>query len=616
MVPTRTASQPVDPVQVFVYGRDVAGTNMTVDRSGQASFDDLGTPLQQVTFCVLDIETTGGRPADGGITEVGAVRLRGGESLGRFQTLVNPGLSIPPRITVLTGITDAMVVPAPRLGPVLAALVEFVGDAVIVGHNVRYDLGFLNAALESHGRPPFTNRSVDTCALARRLVRDEVPNCRLGTLTSRLRLPHQPSHRALDDALATGDLLHVLLERAAGLGVLGLDDLFGLPRMAGHPQAAKLRLTEHLPRRPGVYRFRDRSGRVLYVGKASDLRARVRSYFSGDERRKVGQLLREVEAVDTIVCSSTLEAAVLELRLIRAHDPRFNRQGRARRGRTWIRLTAEGYPRLSVVRTVRGAPADHLGPFPSHRAATRVVEAIHSAVPLRRCTGRPGQREAPCAVAQLGRALCPCAGDLDPDLYARVVDAVRAGWRDRPDLLLSPLTEQMDRLAAAERFEEAADVRQRAGAVVAALRRQRRTDALRASGRTELALPSGAGVVLEGGVLTSAWGADGQVRSLDLVAGVPPPADEGPGTTASDALTAEVLCVAAWLDRAAGRVRVVSSTGGLASVWPALPDFAPRQPRPDGPASAVSPTATPVSRQAGGDPAGMVPTLPGVAGGQ
>src|SRR5690606_15079397 len=127
--------------------------------------------------------------------------------------------------TVLTGITQAMVLPAPRIETVLPSLLEFVGDAVIVGHNVRFDIAFLDAALERTGRPRLTNRRVDTVALARRLVRDEVPNCRLGTLADRLRLPHRPSHRALDDALATGDLLHVLLERVARLGVTGLDDL-------------------------------------------------------------------------------------------------------------------------------------------------------------------------------------------------------------------------------------------------------------------------------------------------------------------------------------------------------------------------------------------------------
>ena len=282
----------------------------------QRSFDDLGVPLHQVTFCVLDLETTGASPADCAITEIGAVKLRGGECLGTFQTLVNPGVGIPPEITILTGITTAMVLPAPRIEAVLPSFLEFLGPAVIVGHNVRFDLRFLQAALSGSGHRPLANQWVDTCALARRLVRDEVPNCRLGTLAERMRLPHKPTHRALADALATGDLLHALLERAGNLGVLGLDDLFELPTIRAHPQVSKLRLTAGLPRRPGVYLFKGRTGRVLYVGKATNLRARVRSYFGGDDRRKISQLLRETEAIDHVVCAGTLEASVLEVRLI------------------------------------------------------------------------------------------------------------------------------------------------------------------------------------------------------------------------------------------------------------------------------------------------------------
>ena len=120
----------------------------------QRSFDDLGTPLREVTFCVIDLETTGGSAADGGITELGAVKLRGGECLGTFQTLVNPGRAIPPSITMLTGITEAMIMPAPRIESVLPTLLEFLGDAVFVGHNVRFDLGFLQAALRRSQRPP------------------------------------------------------------------------------------------------------------------------------------------------------------------------------------------------------------------------------------------------------------------------------------------------------------------------------------------------------------------------------------------------------------------------------------------------------------------------------
>ncbi|MBI2708758.1 MAG: DEDD exonuclease domain-containing protein [Actinobacteria bacterium] len=597
----------------------------------QRSFDDLGTPLHQVTFCVVDVETTGGSAADGGLTEIGAVKLRGGECLGTFATLVNPGSRIPPSITVLTGITEAMVLPAPGAGEVLPTFLEVLGDAVIVGHNVRYDLGFLDAALLRSGRPRLANRWVDTCALARRLVRDEVPDCRLATLASRLRLAHRPAHRALADALATGDLLHVLLERAAGLGVMGLDDLLALATMAGHPQAAKLRLTEDLPRAPGVYLFRDAAGRVLYVGKATNLRARVRSYFSGDERRKVGALLREAQRIDHRPCATTLEAAVREVRLIHAHQPRYNRHARTWRSSAYVRLTHERFPRLAVVREVRG-DALHLGPLPSGTTARRVVDAIQTAAPIRRCTGAPGGRGARCAAAQLGVARCPCAGDLSEVEYAAVVEQVRRGLTVDPGALLAPLAVRIAGLAAAERFEEAADVRDRAAALAAALRRQRRFDWLRGAGRVVVEVPGQGGAELRRGRLVRAWsernrpglewddeaiavlgpdGPDGPPRAgagagagsgsgsgfgdggagggadengdgdggggpgaraeqLFAVAGdVPRPA---PGKDEAD----ELLAVAAWLDRCPPGTRVVHVDGCLAEPWPRLASFTPR----------------------------------------
>ena len=138
----------------------------------QASFDDLGTPLSDVTFCVIDFETTGSNTADSSITEIGAVKLRGGECLGTLQTLVNPGRAIPPTITVLTGITEAMVVRAPRIETVLGTLVDFIGDAVIVAHNARFDMAFLQDALRRDGRPPATNTVAHTVPLARRLLPD------------------------------------------------------------------------------------------------------------------------------------------------------------------------------------------------------------------------------------------------------------------------------------------------------------------------------------------------------------------------------------------------------------------------------------------------------------
>jgi len=542
----------------------------------QRSFDDLGTPLAQVTFCVLDLETTGASPDTCAITEVGAVKLRGGECLGTFETLVNPQTEIPFFITVLTGITTSMVVPAPTIAEILPTFLEFLGDSVIVGHNVRFDIGFLQAALAGHGYPRMGNQWVDTCALARRLVRDEVPDCRLSTLAERMRLPHQPCHRAMADTLATADLLHALLERAGTIGVLGLDDLFELPTIRAHPQVGKLKLTARLPRAPGVYLFRGLGGRVLYVGKATNLRARVRSYFGGDERRKVSQLLRETETIDHVVCSGPLEAAVLEVRLIHRHLPPFNHRSKLWSRYAYLKLTLnERFPRLSVVRTVKaGDGCLYLGPLSSTGGARLVAEAIESAVPLRRCSAKPsrtagGARPALCTAAQLGVATCPCAGAIGEADYGLLVDRVVRGLTVDPTLLFQPLEERMRALADAERFEEAADVRDRAAALARALTRHRRLDSLRRAGRVELDV-DGSRVVLAGGRLTA-------TGPLALFDAENPPAD-GPvdaGAPLPRHLVDEVACVAAWLDAEGRSARLVSCEGPWASPLPALPRYEP-----------------------------------------
>ena len=291
----------------------------------QPSLDDPNSLLSQVTFVVLDVETTGGSPATASLTEVAAARYRGGELLGTYQTFVQPDERIPPLITALTGIDDAMVADAPRAGEILPSFLEFLGGAVVVGHNVRFDLSFLNHALESTDRDRLTNATVDTLALSRRLLRDMVPNCKLGTLAAFLHLPHRPAHRALTDVLATGDLLHALLERAGSFGIVGLTELLELPRLLGHPQAAKLRLTTRLPHRPGVYWFCNAAGHVLYVGKAADVRSRVRAHFSMDPKHALGRSLRHMDAIHYRECPGPFAAAVVERRLILAWDPPFNR---------------------------------------------------------------------------------------------------------------------------------------------------------------------------------------------------------------------------------------------------------------------------------------------------
>ncbi len=528
----------------------------------QASFEEMGTPLFEVPFCILDLETTGGSPAQCEITEIGAVRYRRGELEGTFHTLVNPGSPIPPMITILTGITEAMVIEAPMIEEALPAFFEFIGDAVIVGHNVRFDLSFLKAAAGRLGYPGVSNRHVDTAALARRLIRPEVRNLRLSTLATYFRSPVVPNHRALEDARATAHVFFELLARVGTMGITALEDLLELPAAKGSPMYSKLSLTETLPRRPGVYLFRDRDGDVIYTGKAKNLRTRVRAYFYGDRRRRVGDMLRQLDRIDHIVCATEIEAEVTELRLIHAHRPQYNRRSRPPKTEHFVSLTRERFPRLSITRRPREPFC--LGPFRSHRMATLVRDAIWDASPVRRCSGRPAARGAPCASAQLGVALCPCAGTLDPDAYAQVVERLCRAITTEPRLLLDPLVERVRQLARAQRYEEAAWARDRHGALAQAIERRRSWTALAGAGRV-YAEGLDAMVCIDDGRLVAAW-RHGTTPPLlpDAAADrdlppVPPTSGEGE----------EVQLLWRWLT--SGTVRLVASDHPIATPAGSVP---------------------------------------------
>lgn len=552
----------------------------------QRSFDDvlaqMGQPLREATFCVLDFETTGGNRNDDMITEIGVVKVRGGECLGRFHTLVNPGRAIPPQITVLTGLTDAVVATAPRIESVLGSLMDFLGDAVFVAHNASFDLGFLRAALARDDRAEYRPTVVDTAALARRLLRDEVPNCRLGTLASRLRLDHQPSHRALDDALATTDLLHLLIERATGHGVLGVDDLVTLAKLAGHPQAAKLSMTARLPRAPGVYMFCGNRDEILYVGKATNLRQRVRSYFGQDDRRRIGPMLREMQQVRHLELADPLSAEVIETRLIARMLPRYNRAGTRADKYCYVRLdTGAAWPRLSVVNEPAGAASAasvYLGPLGSRAQANLVIEAIQSVVPLRRCATRltaahtPPLDATPCASAQLGVAMCPCAG-ADPVAYRAAVAVAERAMCGDPEGVIAPLTAKMTDLAGQQRFEEAALARDRIAALSAAIRRHQLVEALRRAGTVELRRDTTTWVIEQGRLVDVAIQGE-MTRALP----VDPPELPEPGRPLGRRQIDEALCLAKFCDKHAERLEVASVTGDW--VFPLDP--------PSGPSAAVA----------------------------
>lgn len=427
----------------------------------QPSLEDLGSPLSTVTFCVVDLETTGSGP-DATITEFGAVKVRGGEVLGEFATLVNPQTHIPALIAVLTGITNQMVADSPTLAEVMPGFLEFVGDAVLVAHNARFDIGFLKRACEQFGHRWPAPAVVDTVALARQaLLRDEVPNCKLETLARHFRAGTQPNHRALSDARATVDVLHGLLERVGNLGVGTLEDLKEFEHRVSPQRRAKRIWAQSLPEAPGVYSFvADRPGQsrqVLYVGKSTNIRRRVRSYFTSSETRpRMDEMVRVATGVEAVVCATELEAEIRELRMIAAHSPRYNRRSRRQDKVVWVKLTTDHWPRLSIVPQPADDSATYWGPFSSRAAAQDACQALYDAHPIRQCTMRIGRNssQAGCPLGELGKCLAPCTG-TDRDAYLAAVEQVRQAMRSDVRPTLRTVGQRIVRLSDQQRFEEA-----------------------------------------------------------------------------------------------------------------------------------------------------------------
>lgn len=444
----------------------------------QETFDDLGTALVDVTFVVVDLETTGGSPTGSQITEFGAVKVRGGQVVGEFQSLVRPSEPIPAFITVLTGISNSMVADQPPIGAVLPQFLEFARGAVLVAHNAGFDISFLKAACVETGHhwPDFT--VLDTVRLARQLVhRDEAPNHKLASLATLFGATSTPDHRALNDARATVDVLHGLIARVGNLGVHTLEELKSYSSRVSTARRRKRFLAESMPSAPGVYVFKDSRGQALYVGTAKDIRRRTLTYFTAAEtRRRMTEMVGLADSITPILCTTPLEAAVRELRLIAEHKPRYNRRSKFPEKAVWIKLTDEYFPRLSVVRVIRDDNAHYAGPFASRRTAHAAMSALHEAIPLRQCTTRlsPKTPSTACTLFDIGRCGGPCIGAQTPQEYTEITDRAVDALTGSSKQVMRTLRARLDDLASQERFEEAGTLRDRMMALVRATARAQR----------------------------------------------------------------------------------------------------------------------------------------------
>lgn len=447
-----------------------------------------GVPLAELTYTVIDLETTGLKPQGNGITEICCLRVVGGRVVDRFASLVNPGLPIPPFIQRMTGITDAMVRRAPSFGELAPAVLDFLGESVLVAHNAPFDLSFLNHGLYLSGRCHLHNQVVDTCRLARMLL-PGLRSAGLDSVVLHLGVAVSGRHRATGDAEATAQVLLRLLSLCLERGIQSDAHLLrflapaisggaGRARAAERDSTARLevlaRRCRSLPDAPGVYLMRSINGRILYVGKAVSLRRRLASYFNGGVPTKVKRLLLKVETIEHVQLGSELEALLEESRLIKQHQPPFNTLLRSYRGCPFIKIDeTDRYPRLVLTHEIACDGAEYFGPFQNARSTELVLEILARCFRLYdgRCLDRSAGDS--CIYRQMRRCLAPCLGPAEAAEYRRSIQEVCRLLEAEPQELVAELARRQD--AAADRldFESAALYRDAIEALDQALRRRR-----------------------------------------------------------------------------------------------------------------------------------------------
>jgi DNA polymerase III epsilon subunit family exonuclease len=380
--------------------------------------------LENATYVVVDLETTGLRPGQSGICEIGAVRLRGFEVEAEFETLVDPGLPIAAGASALTGLRNEQLRGAPGPAEAVRRFLRFAGDGVLVAHNARFDLAFLDRETERLTGSRIGSPVVDTVLLARKLLAGRVAGFGLAQLAWFLDTAERPCHRALPDARATGELLLALIGLAQERGARTVADLTALAATRTRRLLDKRHLAFGAPTRPGVYLFRGRDDHVLYVGRARDLRSRLRSYFRSDRQRPaVEAALAAAERIEWRVTGSELEAALEELRLIRELRPPGNSRVPRPERQVWLRQRGD-----AVVASTR--PSE-IGPLRSRRTAQLAARV------------------------------------LTPDDLTR------------PDSALPRLRRRLHELSEARRFEDAGRLRDRIEALERVCRELRRLDRVR-----------------------------------------------------------------------------------------------------------------------------------------
>ncbi len=416
-------------------------------------------------FAVLDFETTGTSSKTNRVIEIGLVKIKNKKIVDTYSSLINPETEIPYYITNLTGIKTEDIVDAPTFNSTIQRLLDFIGDSILVAHNLSFDYSFLKNEFLLAGYDLPEYQTLCTLKLARKLY-PELKSKSLGNLVKHFRIRNEDAHRALSDATATAKILLKMIDESKRSH--GIEELTDLIRLQQSPAAAKkFRLMKKgladdygkLGDKPGVYIFKNRQDEILYIGKAKLLRKRVANHFAGTAPRKSKQIVRKSSKLDFIQTNTELTALILEAEMVKIHKPEFNSQLKKYSQNYFIKFDIEKeYPAPKVTSKFDFDGKDYFGPYNSGDTARNMVDIVNRTFSLRECTEKDLKKGIICYLHNIERCLAPCAEKVDKE-YKDEMENVYEFLSGKNQHAVDRLLLKMKRLSDEKKYEQAAILR-------------------------------------------------------------------------------------------------------------------------------------------------------------
>lgn len=420
-------------------------------------------PIDKANFSVLDFETTGTSARFGKVIEVGIVKVINSKIVDTFQTFINPGYEIPPFITQLTGIKTSDVAGAPYFEDIADSLLNFIGDDIIVAHNLNFDYSFLSKELLAAELQAPINAKLCTLKLARKLL-PGIKSKSLGSVVNHFRLFHKNVHRALGDAAVTAKILLKLIEIAKEEhNIETVNELMGLQGIPAKSfRIVKKSLASdisNLPDSPGIYVFKNRHNKIYYVGKGKSLRNRVRNYFSNTAARKAKQIVRKSSRIEFIKTNTELTALLLEAEMIKKYSPEMNSMLKKYSPQHFIKLDIQNeFPIPKATSKFEFDGNNYFGPYSTGDKARTLIEIINKTFLLRECTETEFRKKKKCYLYDIKRCLGPCEFKIHEE-YNEELERMNQFLSGKNQYAVDRLLHKMKMFSEMKRFEDAAQAR-------------------------------------------------------------------------------------------------------------------------------------------------------------